>query len=50
MSDRTELSAQQQGFFDQLRSGDWQLPPGLVNMGIKPHEWLKEVSYGCTLL
>ena len=43
---RTDLSKQQQGFFDQLRSGEWELPPGLRNLGIRPDLWLKEVSYG----
>ena len=46
MSNRTELSAQQKTMFDRLQSGAYDLPPGLVNMGIKPYEWLKEVSYG----
>jgi uncharacterized protein (TIGR00369 family) len=45
---RTELSAQQQGFFERLRSGEWQLPPGIRNMGIRPDLWLKEVRYGYT--
>jgi len=49
MTTRTELSAQQQAFFDNLRSGDWQLPPGIDNLGIRPQDWLKEVSYGHTL-
>jgi uncharacterized protein (TIGR00369 family) len=43
---RTELSSQQEAFFANLRSGDWQLPDGIKNLGIKPHEWLKEVRYG----
>lgn len=43
---RTELSSQQEAFFANLRSGDWQLPAGIKNLGIKPHEWLKEVRYG----
>lgn len=43
---RTELSTQQEAFFANLRSGDWQLPAGIKNLGIKPHEWLKEVRYG----
>ena len=46
---RTELSAQQAAFFARLRSGEWELPNGIRNLGIKPHEWLKEVSYGHTL-
>ena len=45
---RTELSAQQEAFFARLRSGEWELPTGIRNLGIKPHEWLKEVSYGYT--
>ena len=45
---RTELSAQQEAFFARLRSGEWELPNGIRNLGIKPHEWLKEVSYGYT--
>lgn len=49
MTTRTELSNQQQAFFQRLKSGEWELPPGLKNLGIKPHEWLKEVSYGRTL-
>lgn len=49
MSTRTELSAQQQGFFDNLRSGEWQLPAGIRNLGIRPQEWLKDVSYGRVL-
>ncbi len=49
MTTRTELSAQQQAFFQRLKSGEWELPPALKNLGIKPHEWLKEVSYGRTL-
>lgn len=48
MTARTDLSAQQQAFFDRLRSGAWELPNGIRNLGIKPHEWLKEVSYGYT--
>ncbi|MFN7178207.1 PaaI family thioesterase [Hyphomonas sp.] len=48
MTTRTELSAQQQAFFDRLRSGKWELPNGIRNLGIKPHEWLKDVSYGRT--
>ena len=45
---RTELSAQQEAFFARLRSGEWELPNDIRNLGIKPHEWLKEVSYGYT--
>ncbi|MEX1251449.1 MAG: PaaI family thioesterase [Hyphomonas sp.] len=48
MTTRTELSAQQTAFFARLRSGEWELPAGIRNLGIKPHEWLKEVSYGYT--
>ena len=43
---RTALSAQQDAFFADLRSGKWELPAGIRNLGIKPHLWLKEVSYG----
>ena len=46
---RTHLSDQQAYFFDQLRQGKWDLPPGLKNQGIRPDLWLKEVSYGRTL-
>jgi len=46
---RTALSAQQQGFFDNLKSGNWDFPPGIRNMGIRPDLWLKEVSYGRVL-
>ena len=46
---RTELSEQQKAFFDRLRSGKWELPPGIRNMGIRPDLWLKEGSYGRTL-
>lgn len=42
----TELSQQQKLHFEQLRSGNWDLPTGLKNLGIEPHNWLKEVSYG----
>jgi len=45
---RTELSKQQQAFFDRLKSGEWELPPGIRNLGIRPDLWLKEVSYGRT--
>jgi acyl-coenzyme A thioesterase PaaI-like protein len=48
MTERTELSKQQQAFFANLRSGDWQLPPGIKNLGIRPDLWLKKVSYGRT--
>ncbi|MEO0983483.1 MAG: PaaI family thioesterase [Pseudomonadota bacterium] len=46
MTDRTELSAQQAEFFQRLKSGEWELPPGLRNQGVRPDLWLKEVSYG----
>ena len=46
---RTALSSQQQAFFAALKSGEWEPPIGLRNLGIKPHLWLKEVSYGHTL-
>ncbi len=45
---RTELSAQQAAFFARLRSGAWELPSGIRNLGIKPHDWLKDVAYGHT--
>ena len=44
--ERTALSKQQVEFFRNLRSADGELPPGIRNLGIKPHLWLKEVSYG----
>ena len=43
---RTELSKQQEQFFDQLRNDQWEKPPGIRNLGIRPEEWLKEVRYG----
>ena len=43
---RTELSQQQEKFFKVLRSEDGKLPPGILNLGIKPHLWLTELSYG----
>lgn len=46
---RAELSAQQEAFFTRLRSGEWQLPPGIQNLGIRPQDWLTEVSYGRVL-
>ncbi len=46
MALRTELSEQQQGFFERLRSGAWELPPGIQALGIRPDLWLKDVSYG----
>lgn len=49
MTQRTELSSQQQVFFDRLRSGAWTPPNGIANMGIRPQDWLKEVSYGRVL-
>ena len=48
-STRTELSAQQAGFFKLLKTGEWDLPVGLRNLGIRPDLWLKEVRYGYTL-
>ena len=45
---RTALSAQQAAFFDRLRSGDWEKPAGIRNLGIQPEAWLKEVRYGYT--
>lgn len=47
--ERTALSAQQQGFFDALKDGTWQMPAALKNLGIRPDLWLKEVSYGRVL-
>ncbi|MEZ5986337.1 MAG: PaaI family thioesterase [Hyphomonas sp.] len=46
---RTELSDQQKAFFERLKSGQWELPKGIRNMGIRPDLWLKEVGYGRTL-
>ncbi len=45
---RTELSGQQQAFFARLRSGEWEPPPGIRNLGIRPQDWLKDVAYGYT--
>jgi hypothetical protein len=33
---RTELSDQQKAFFDRLKSGKWELPPGIRNHGHPP--------------
>ena len=41
-----ELSKQQAEFFKNLRSETWSPPKGIRNLGIIPHLWLKEVSYG----
>ena len=46
---RTELSSQQKVFFDRLINGEWDLPPALENLGIRPDLWLKDVSFGHTL-
>ncbi|MEM7494118.1 MAG: PaaI family thioesterase [Pseudomonadota bacterium] len=46
MPERTALSAQQERFFADLRSGSWDLPKGISNLGIRPQDWLKEVRYG----
>jgi len=46
---RTELSSQQAEFFKRLKTGEWEMPPGLKSMGIRPDLWLKEVTYGRTL-
>jgi uncharacterized protein (TIGR00369 family) len=46
---RTELSAQQSAFFERLKNGSWDFPPGIRNLGIRPDLWLKEVSYGRVL-
>ncbi len=43
---RTQMSPQQEAFFERLRSGAWELPAGIRNLGIRPQDWLKEVSYG----
>ena len=49
MKNRTKMSAQQVAFFERLRSGEWEPPAGISNLGIHPPEWLKEVSYGRVL-
>ncbi|MEL8055011.1 MAG: PaaI family thioesterase [Pseudomonadota bacterium] len=46
MPERTALSAQQEQFFTNLRSGTWELPAGIKNLGIQPQDWLKDVRYG----
>ncbi|MEM6625514.1 MAG: PaaI family thioesterase [Pseudomonadota bacterium] len=46
MSAETPLAPGQQAFFDALRAGDWELPPGIAAAGIRPDLWLKEVSKG----
>lgn len=46
---RTELSSDQAGFFQRIMSGEWEVPPGIKNMGIRPDLWLKEASYGRVL-
>ncbi len=46
---RTGLSSQQQKFFAHVRSGEWEPPPAFSSLGIRPQEWLKEVSYGHTV-
>lgn len=46
---RTHLSPQQLAFFDGLKTGNWNKPAGIANLGIKPEEWLKKVHYGYTL-
>ncbi len=46
---RTQLSPEQDIFFAALKNGDWEPPIGLRNLGITPHLWLKDVSYGRTL-
>jgi acyl-coenzyme A thioesterase PaaI-like protein len=45
---RTELSASSADFARRLQSGEWQLPPGIANLGIRPDLWLKHVAYGET--
>ncbi len=42
----TELSQQQKLHFEQMKSGKWDYPAGLRNLGIDPENWLKDVSYG----
>lgn len=49
MSAKKEMSAQQIEFFKALKSGGWDLPPGIKNSGIRPQDWLQDVSYGHTL-
>lgn len=46
---RTRMSEQQEAFFARLRSGAWDLPAGIRNLGIRPQDWLREVSYGRVL-
>jgi len=46
MTNNLEMSKQQQAFFAALKSGGWDLPPGIKNSGIRPQDWLKEVSKG----
>ena len=41
-----KLSKQQAEFFKNLMSEMWSPPKGIRNLGIIPHLWLKEVSYG----
>lgn len=43
---KKDMSAQATQFIANLQSGDWELPPGLKNLGIAPYLWLKEASYG----
>ena len=46
---RKEPSQQKKAFFYRLKSGEWEMPVALKNMGIRPDLWLKEVSYGHVL-
>ena len=46
LTQRTELSAQQTKFFEALKSGDWEMPAGLLNLVIRPQDWLQKVRYG----
>ncbi|MEM6535435.1 MAG: PaaI family thioesterase [Pseudomonadota bacterium] len=46
MTDPSSISAQQIEFFEMLRSGKWQKPPAIRNLGIRPEDWLKEVRRG----
>lgn len=43
---KKQLSNQARSFLTALKSGEWTLPPGLQNMGIKPELWLKNFDYG----
>ena len=51
MADMTTraMSAQAETFVSNIRSGDWDLPIALKNLGIRPDLWLKEAGYGHTV-